>query len=110
MLFQGNVLSSSSCQAAPLQQPHLQAWPALGRAKEEVPGAADVPMVALFQDVDAAYMNKVELEAKVDALTDELSFLRALYDAVQTPSSPDFFPDFHLVVTPWMVTATVHGI
>uniref|UniRef100_A0A8D0F2N3 IF rod domain-containing protein n=1 Tax=Strix occidentalis caurina TaxID=311401 RepID=A0A8D0F2N3_STROC len=32
-------------------------------------------------DVDAAYMNKVELEAKVDALTDELNFLRALYDA-----------------------------
>uniref|UniRef100_A0ACB8EMB0 Keratin, type II cytoskeletal 75 n=1 Tax=Sphaerodactylus townsendi TaxID=933632 RepID=A0ACB8EMB0_9SAUR len=32
-------------------------------------------------DVDAVYMNKVELEAKVDSLTDELSFLRALYDA-----------------------------
>lgn len=62
-------------------------------------------MVALFQDVDAAYMNKVELEAKVDALTDELSFLRALYDAVKTPS-PDFYP----VVTPWAVTAIIHGI
>lgn len=37
-------------------------------------------------------MNKVELEAKVDALTDELNFLRALYDAVQTPPSPDFCP------------------
>lgn len=43
-------------------------------------------MAVLFQDVDAAYMNKVELEAKVDALTDELNFLRALYEAVQTPS------------------------
>jgi len=63
-------------------------------------------MVALFQDVDAAYMNKVELEAKVDALTDELSFLRALYDAVQTPSSPGFC----LVVTPWTVIAIVHDI
>lgn len=63
-------------------------------------------MVALFQDVDAAYMNKVELEAKVDALTDELSFLRALYDAVQTPPSPDFCP----VVTPWTLTAILHGI
>lgn len=51
-------------------------------------------------------MNKVELEAKVDALTDELSFLRALYDAVQTPSSPDFCP----AVTPWMVAAITHGI
>lgn len=29
-------------------------------------------------------MNKVELEAKVDALSDELNFLRALYEAVQT--------------------------
>ncbi|PIO24147.1 hypothetical protein AB205_0154050, partial [Aquarana catesbeiana] len=31
-------------------------------------------------DVDAAYMNKVELEAKVDALTDEINFLRTLYE------------------------------
>lgn len=35
-----------------------------------------------MQDVDAAYMNKVELEGKVDALTDEINFLRALYEAV----------------------------
>jgi len=33
--------------------------------------------------VDAAYMNKVELEAKVDALTDEINFLRSLYEAVR---------------------------
>lgn len=37
-----------------------------------------------FQDVDAAYMNKVELEAKVDALTDEINFLRAFHEAVRT--------------------------
>ena len=36
------------------------------------------------QDVDAAYMNKVELEAKVDALMDEINFLRAFYDAVSS--------------------------
>ena len=36
----------------------------------------------LSQDVDAAYMNKVELQAKVDALTDEINFLRTFYDAV----------------------------
>ncbi|XP_037053243.1 keratin, type II cytoskeletal 7 isoform X1 [Peromyscus leucopus] len=30
------------------------------------------------QDVDAAYMNKVELEAKVDSLNDEISFLKTL--------------------------------
>ncbi|KFQ51186.1 Keratin, type II cytoskeletal 75, partial [Nestor notabilis] len=43
--------------------------------------AAENEFVVLKKDVDAAYMNKVELEAKVDALNDELSFLRALYDA-----------------------------
>ncbi|NXS65340.1 K2C75 protein, partial [Pandion haliaetus] len=43
--------------------------------------AAENEFVVLKKDVDAAYMNKMELEAKVDALTDELSFLRALYDA-----------------------------
>uniref|UniRef100_A0A8D0NCW4 IF rod domain-containing protein n=1 Tax=Sus scrofa TaxID=9823 RepID=A0A8D0NCW4_PIG len=32
-------------------------------------------------DVDAAYMSKVELEAKVEALMDEINFLRAFYDA-----------------------------
>ncbi|NWX44296.1 K2C75 protein, partial [Steatornis caripensis] len=42
--------------------------------------AAENEFVVLKKDVDAAYMNKVELEAKVDALTDELSFLRALHD------------------------------
>ncbi|KAM9320724.1 keratin, type II cytoskeletal 7-like [Gastrophryne carolinensis] len=36
--------------------------------------------VLLKKDVDAAYMNKVELDAKVDALTDEINFLRALYE------------------------------
>lgn len=39
------------------------------------------------QDVDAAYMNKVELEAKVDALMDEISFLRAFYEAVRAPGA-----------------------
>ncbi|XP_054859146.1 keratin, type II cytoskeletal 5-like isoform X3 [Eublepharis macularius] len=43
--------------------------------------SAENDFVILKKDVDAAYMNKVELEAKVDSLTDELNFLRALYDA-----------------------------
>lgn len=30
-------------------------------------------------------MSKVELEAKVDALNDEINFLRVLYAAVRTP-------------------------
>ncbi|XP_008294237.1 keratin, type II cytoskeletal cochleal-like [Stegastes partitus] len=37
--------------------------------------------VLLKKDVDAAYMNKIELEARVDALQDEINFLRAVYDA-----------------------------
>ncbi|XP_023152520.2 keratin, type II cytoskeletal 5 [Amphiprion ocellaris] len=37
--------------------------------------------VLLKKDVDGAYMNKIELEARVDALQDEINFLRAVYDA-----------------------------
>lgn len=44
-----------------------------------------------FQDVDAAYMNKVELEAKVDALQDEINFLRAVFEAVCIPYNPTCF-------------------
>ncbi|XP_046921609.1 keratin, type II cytoskeletal 2 oral-like [Lynx rufus] len=42
--------------------------------------AAENEFVGLKKDVDAAYMNKVELQAKVDSLTDELNFLRTLYE------------------------------
>ncbi|RVE72462.1 hypothetical protein OJAV_G00040170 [Oryzias javanicus] len=37
--------------------------------------------VLLKKDTDAAYMVKVELEAKLDALSDKIEFLRQLYDA-----------------------------
>ncbi|XP_077654429.1 keratin, type II cytoskeletal 6A isoform X2 [Urocitellus parryii] len=43
--------------------------------------AAENEFVTLKKDVDAAYMNKVELQAKADSLTDEINFLRVLYDA-----------------------------
>uniref|UniRef100_A0A8C5LNS9 Keratin 75 n=1 Tax=Leptobrachium leishanense TaxID=445787 RepID=A0A8C5LNS9_9ANUR len=43
--------------------------------------AAENDFVILKKDVDGAYMNKVELESKVDALIDEINFLRALYEA-----------------------------
>uniref|UniRef100_A0A8C6ED06 IF rod domain-containing protein n=1 Tax=Moschus moschiferus TaxID=68415 RepID=A0A8C6ED06_MOSMO len=43
--------------------------------------AAENEFVKLKKDVDIAYMNKVELQAKVDALTDEINFLRTFYDA-----------------------------
>ncbi|PIO23944.1 hypothetical protein AB205_0191770 [Aquarana catesbeiana] len=43
--------------------------------------AAENEFVVLKKDVDVAYTNKVELESKVAALTDEINFLRALYEA-----------------------------
>ncbi|XP_077459645.1 keratin, type II cytoskeletal 8-like isoform X2 [Stigmatopora argus] len=43
--------------------------------------AAENEFVLLKKDVDNAYMNKVELEAKADALQDEINFLRAVYEA-----------------------------
>ncbi|XP_060051289.1 keratin, type II cytoskeletal 6A-like [Erinaceus europaeus] len=43
--------------------------------------AAENEFVTLKKDVDAAYMNKVELQAKADSLTDEINFLRTLYEA-----------------------------
>ncbi|XP_062271402.1 keratin, type II cytoskeletal 8-like isoform X1 [Scomber scombrus] len=42
---------------------------------------AENEFVLLKKDVDAAYMNKVELEARCDALQDEINFLRAVYEA-----------------------------
>ncbi|XP_061885408.1 keratin, type II cytoskeletal 8-like [Entelurus aequoreus] len=42
---------------------------------------AENEFVLLKKDVDAAYMNKVDLEAKADALQDEINFLRAVYEA-----------------------------
>lgn len=37
-------------------------------------------------------MNKVELQAKADSLTDEINFLRALYEAVRALISPASLP------------------
>uniref|UniRef100_A0A8C2LU29 Keratin, type II cytoskeletal 5 n=1 Tax=Cricetulus griseus TaxID=10029 RepID=A0A8C2LU29_CRIGR len=42
---------------------------------------AENEFVMLKKDVDAAYMNKVELEAKVDALMDEINFMKMFFDA-----------------------------
>ncbi|KAM4643941.1 keratin, type II cytoskeletal 6C-like [Amazona ochrocephala] len=42
--------------------------------------AAENEFVVLKKDVDNAYMTKVELEAKVGALTDEINFLRYIYE------------------------------
>uniref|UniRef100_A0AAQ4S0S0 Keratin 4 n=1 Tax=Gasterosteus aculeatus aculeatus TaxID=481459 RepID=A0AAQ4S0S0_GASAC len=54
-----------------------------GKYEEEINkrAAAENEFVLLKKDVDAAYINKVELEAKADALQDEINFLRAVYEA-----------------------------
>ncbi|XP_003252132.1 keratin, type II cytoskeletal 73 [Nomascus leucogenys] len=41
---------------------------------------AENEFVVLKKDVDAAYMNKVELQAKVDALDEEIKFFKCLYE------------------------------
>ncbi|XP_062930802.1 keratin, type II cytoskeletal 75 isoform X2 [Cynocephalus volans] len=43
--------------------------------------AAENEFVALKKDVDCAYMNKVELEAKVNSLTDEINFFQMFFEA-----------------------------
>ncbi|NXR07726.1 K2C6C protein, partial [Semnornis frantzii] len=43
--------------------------------------AAESDFVVLKKEVDAAYLNKTELQAKVDSLLEEIDFLRALYEA-----------------------------
>lgn len=41
-----------------------------------------------FQDVDSAYLVKADLEDKVGALTDEINFLRSVYEEVPTVLLP----------------------
>ncbi|XP_063284575.1 keratin, type II cytoskeletal cochleal-like [Pelobates fuscus] len=43
--------------------------------------AAENEFVGIKRDVDAAFMNRVELQGKADSLTEEINFLRTLYDA-----------------------------
>ncbi|XP_030795556.1 keratin, type II cytoskeletal 2 oral-like [Rhinopithecus roxellana] len=43
--------------------------------------AAENDFVVLKKDVDAAHMTEVELEAKVERMTGEINFLKALYNA-----------------------------
>ncbi|MEE6472175.1 hypothetical protein FKM82_009510 [Ascaphus truei] len=43
--------------------------------------AAENEFVGLKREVDAAFMSKAELQARADSLSDEINFLRALFDA-----------------------------
>ncbi|XP_010076830.1 PREDICTED: keratin, type II cytoskeletal 4-like [Pterocles gutturalis] len=66
--------------------PHVEDLKVL-RYEEEINKrtAAENDFVLLKKDVDAAYMTKVELQAKLDSLADEINFLRCLYEAVSGP-------------------------
>uniref|UniRef100_A0A8C5IMQ5 IF rod domain-containing protein n=1 Tax=Junco hyemalis TaxID=40217 RepID=A0A8C5IMQ5_JUNHY len=46
--------------------------------------AAENEFVLLKKDVDGVYMAKVELQGKLDSLSDEINFLKCLYEAVST--------------------------
>lgn len=39
-----------------------------------------------MQDVDSAFLNKSDMEANVDSLTQEIDFLKTLYMAVRVHS------------------------
>ncbi|XP_053561524.1 keratin, type II cytoskeletal cochleal-like [Bombina bombina] len=43
--------------------------------------AAENEFAALKRDVDAAFLNKAELQARADSLSDEINFLRTVFDA-----------------------------
>uniref|UniRef100_A0A452HX17 IF rod domain-containing protein n=1 Tax=Gopherus agassizii TaxID=38772 RepID=A0A452HX17_9SAUR len=45
--------------------------------------SAENEFVVLKKEVDAAYMKKMELQAKVDSLIDEINFLRVFYEEVR---------------------------
>lgn len=54
----------------------------VGPSHEQCVGFARSPS-RFLQDVDNTYMTKVELQAKTDVLTQELEFIKFLFDAVR---------------------------
>ena len=52
--------------------------------KREGRGRQLAPL-CVSQDANAACMNKVELQAKVDSLTDDIKSFKCLYEGVRTP-------------------------
>uniref|UniRef100_A0A8C3MSL5 Uncharacterized protein n=1 Tax=Geospiza parvula TaxID=87175 RepID=A0A8C3MSL5_GEOPR len=60
---------------------------------------AENEFVVLKKDVDSAYMTKVELEARVGALTDEINFLRCIYEEVRALSWGTISRDLSVVVS-----------
>ncbi|XP_063808127.1 keratin, type II cytoskeletal cochleal-like [Pseudophryne corroboree] len=60
--------------------------------------AAENEFVNLKKDVDEAFMNKAELQAKVDSISDEINFLRTLFD-VEIAQLQDQISDTSVVVS-----------
>lgn len=52
-------------------------------------------------------MNKVELEARVDALQDEINFLRAVYDAVREMERQFLFLIFFFLLLKFIAFAHI---
>lgn len=48
-----------------------------------LPGSSELQHSPPFQDVDCAYLRKSDLEANVEALIQEIDFLRRLYEEVR---------------------------
>lgn len=85
---------------------HCSAIPVSFRRTAELwPGTSFLPQYS--QDVDAAYMNKVELEARVDALQDEINFLRAVYDAVREMERQFLFFIFFFLLLKFIAFARI---
>lgn len=65
----------------------------------------------LFQDVDAAYANKVELQAKVDTMDQDIKFFKCLFEAVSllAPHSQGVHTPFFRVQTPFRACESHRG-
>nr|XP_002195031.4 keratin, type II cytoskeletal 6A-like [Taeniopygia guttata] len=69
--------------AGELSKMHSIAEDFKNKYEEEVNKRADVEneFVTLKKEVDTAYLDKTKLQARLDSLTEEIDFLRALYEA-----------------------------
>lgn len=81
---------------------HLASW------WEAAPGNKVSLSLLAVQDVDAAYMSKVDLQSKMDVLFGEVNFLKYLFQTVSSvlTGNPSLFSHLTRVVSSW-VTSTL---
>uniref|UniRef100_A0A8C7AD91 IF rod domain-containing protein n=1 Tax=Neovison vison TaxID=452646 RepID=A0A8C7AD91_NEOVI len=84
-LFEGYIETlrrEAECVEADSGRLPLNPVPFISRYEEEVAlrATAENEFVALKKDVDCAYLRKSDLEANAEALTEEIDFLRRLYE------------------------------